>query len=59
VTTRPISAGEALTTDDLTFKKPGTGIPANALNTVIGKRLLRDLPANTILQSTDLEAAAT
>jgi N-acetylneuraminate synthase len=39
VAARDLEAGTVLGLDDLTSKKPGTGIPAKDLHTLIGKRL--------------------
>lgn len=46
VSARPVRAGTMLTHADLTFKKPGDGIGAARYSELIGKRLLRDAPAN-------------
>ena len=46
VAARPIVAGSILTPDDLAFKKPGDGIPAAGYETVIGKTVKADLPAD-------------
>lgn len=43
-----------LTRADLTIKRPGTGIPAAALDTVIGRRLARPVAANQLLTEHDL-----
>ena len=47
-------AGHVFTRDDLSFKRPGTGIsPANA-ELVIGKILLRDLGEDETIELSDL-----
>lgn len=48
-------AGTTLTAADLTLKKPGTGLPAAQLEQVIGRRLQRDVAADTLLSEQDLE----
>ena len=52
---RPLPAGHALIVSDLTVKKPGTGIPADRLGTLVGRRLRRDVPADRLLRDDDLE----
>jgi N,N'-diacetyllegionaminate synthase len=51
-----LEAGTVLGPEHLTVKKPGTGIPAAALATVIGSRLRRRLDADTVLRASDLES---
>lgn len=50
VTTRAISKGTVLTKDMLTFKRPGTGIPAGKMDEIIGKKINVDLDEDTILK---------
>lgn len=47
-------AGTTLAMDMLTGKRPGTGIPIRDIDKVVGRRLKRDLPADSILSTTDL-----
>jgi N,N'-diacetyllegionaminate synthase len=49
-----IAAGTELARDMLGLKKPGTGIPAAELETVIGRILKRDVTRDTPLQQDDL-----
>jgi sialic acid synthase SpsE len=42
--------------EDLTSKKPGTGIPARKVQGLIGRRLLRSLEVDEMLHPDDLEA---
>jgi N-acetylneuraminate synthase len=51
----PLKAGTVLTSDHLALKKPGTGIPADRLSEVLGRRLKADLPADALLREEDLE----
>ena len=46
--------GALLTADCLTVKKPGTGIPADRLPSIIGRRLRRPVAAGEMLSTTDL-----
>ena len=47
--------GTILERDHLTIKKPGTGIPANQLENVIGRRLGREVLKDELIQEEDLE----
>ena len=55
VTARPISAGTLLTGDDLTSKRPGTGVPPSRLAEVIGRRAVADLGPDVVLKWEHLE----
>ena len=44
-----------LTEEMLTLKKPGTGIEAGELNNLIGRSITRDIPANVLISSEDLD----
>lgn len=50
-----IPAGTLLTPDLLTVKKPGTGIPARELNTLIGRRTATFVPADQLLKPSDVQ----
>lgn len=51
---RDLKAGEVITSGLLKPKKPGTGIPEGELGNVLGRKLLRDVPANRLLRFEDL-----
>jgi len=51
---RPLPAGAVLSADDLTFKKPGTGIPAARMAELIGRALARDVRPDRLLVWDDL-----
>lgn len=53
-----LAAGTVLERGHLAAKKPGTGIPANDLPRLIGRRLARDVARNALLAEDDLEASA-
>ncbi len=56
VTIAAIPRGEELTTENLWVKRPGTGaIRAERFREVLGKKAARDLPADTLLEWTDVE----
>ena len=50
-----LSAGTVLEAHHLAAKKPGTGIPANELPRLIGRRLKRDVGFDHLLSHDDLE----
>jgi len=55
VTTAPVAAGEPLTRENCWVKRPGTGeIKAKDYETVLGRRVVRDLPADVQVSWGDL-----
>lgn len=44
-----ISKGAELTEAMVTYRNPGTGIPAKLMHTIIGKRAISDIPVDTLL----------
>ncbi len=57
-TTRDLRTGAVLTRDDLTVKRPGSGLPPAMLAALPGRRLSRDVAADTPLTAADLEGGA-
>ena len=53
-----LAAGAALTLDDMTAKKPGTGIPAARIRELVGRKLRRAVAADALLAEADLEDEA-
>lgn len=51
----PMQAGEILTRDALTMKKPATGIPAGEIDRVLGRRLARAVTHERLLRWEDVE----
>lgn len=51
----PLAAGTLLTEAHIGMKKPGTGIPADRLSSVLGRRLRRSLEPDEQLRVDDLE----
>lgn len=49
-----LPAGHTLTADDLTVKRPGTGIPAAELPTVLGRTLVQKVRYNDVLRPENL-----
>ncbi|MEM8642743.1 MAG: N-acetylneuraminate synthase family protein [Cyanobacteria bacterium P01_G01_bin.54] len=54
VSTCPIPAGTTITQDMIWSKRPGTGIPANQMQEVIGKTAARVIAENTLLAWEDI-----
>jgi N,N'-diacetyllegionaminate synthase len=52
---RPLKKGTILSKEDLTAKKPGTGVPANRASEFVGRRLLRDVREDELLSWDDAE----
>jgi len=50
-----LKAGQRLQKEDITARKPGTGIPAARLDDFIGRKLRRDVPAENFLSTDDFE----
>ncbi len=57
VLARPVAAGAKLTEDNLTCKRPGTGVSPLHWDEVIGMRARADLDEDHVLQWSDLVAA--
>ena len=55
VAARPLRAGTVLSRGDLLLKKPGTGLPPERLNEVVGRRLTRAVEMDTLLSLDDVE----
>ena len=56
VTTREISAGEELTTENIWVKRPGTGeIKARQYGEVLGRRVKQSLPRNSQVKWSNLQ----
>ena len=54
VTTKALSEGHKLTESDITYKRPGTGISPLFWDDVLGKTITVELPADHIMQWSDL-----
>jgi N-acetylneuraminate synthase len=55
VTIKDVKKGETLTWDHLWTKRPGTGIPSDRINDVLGKKAVRDLPSDHLVKWDDFE----
>jgi N-acetylneuraminate synthase len=54
IVTKDLKAGHILTEEDLDAKRPGTGIPADKLDDMVGKQLIQDVEADTLLKTEDI-----
>lgn len=51
---KPLEAGHIITYDDIVFKRPGTGIPADRFNEIIGRRVNHDIEEDKTIFYDDL-----
>jgi sialic acid synthase SpsE len=58
VVRRSLKPGETLRSEDLTFQRPGTGMPAAMITQAVGRRICRDVAAGALLQWDMLSDAA-
>jgi len=54
VSTKDLKAGKKLIKSDLDVKRPGTGIPPNKLNDLIGRTLIRNVERDTLVTEKDI-----
>lgn len=52
---RNLAGGDVIKREDVTVKRPGTGIPAKMLGDVVGKKMKRDVKADHLLRDGDVE----
>lgn len=57
VASRDLSAGEALTAEMISYKNPGTGMPASAEATYLGRTLKNSVPFDSLLKPEHFEKA--
>ena len=55
VSSRLLKANEIITEDMISYKRPGTGISPKYYKDLIGKRVLKDVPGDSLIQETDFE----
>jgi sialic acid synthase SpsE len=53
IATRDLPAGTKLTKADLSAKRPGTGFPPEKINELVGKVLIRNVQADTLISDSD------
>lgn len=54
VAARDLAAGSLLRETDVVFRRPGTGLPPAALESLVGRKLRRDVVAGALIQQGDL-----
>jgi sialic acid synthase SpsE len=54
VSKNQIKSGELITPSNITTKKPGNGIPATQYHEILGKKVIRDIPANVMIKWDDI-----
>lgn len=54
ITIRPVKAGETFTEENLDVKRPGRGLAPVYYEAVLGKRAIRDLETDTLVDWTDI-----
>jgi len=54
IVTRDLKAGSILQKEDLDSKRPGTGLPPEKMEELVGKKLTRDVDADTLIFKNDL-----
>ena len=55
VTDCPVAAGETFSVDNLTTKRPNTGVSARRFYEIVGAKATRDLEADTVVQADDID----
>lgn len=55
VTRCDLVAGHILTPEDVVYKRPGTGFFPNQLNTIVGKKLSRNVSSNRVIKPEDID----
>lgn len=55
VAARQVAAGTVLSSDDLAIKRPGTGLPPEFFERLVGRRTTRALAADTLLTLEDVQ----
>lgn len=55
VTTRDVKSGEIIKLEDMNVKRPGTGVSPDKIKDLIGKTLLKDIEADTLILETDIK----
>ena len=55
VAARDLRAGDVITREDIAVKRPGFGVPVDALDQVVGRHVAHDVVHDQVLQWDDLE----
>ena len=54
IAAKDLKAGTKISVNDLDAKRPGTGMPPEKINTLIGKTLNQDIEGNALIAETDI-----
>ena len=54
IASKDLKAGTKISENDLDAKRPGTGMPPEKINTLIGKTLNQDIEGNALIAETDI-----
>lgn len=54
IVVKDLNAGKKLVLEDLDAKRPGTGLPPEKINDLIGKTLIRDVKGDTLITEADI-----
>lgn len=57
IAARDISAGEILNSENITYRRPGTGLDPTLATVLIGMKVINDIPYDTLIKMKDLTAA--
>ena len=57
VASRDISADETLSVDNITYRRPGTGLDPSLAPVLIGMKAIKTIPSDTLITMNDLTAA--
>ncbi len=52
---KDMQKGDVIAKEDLDFKRPGTGVPITIINKLIGKKLLTNVAADTLISIEDID----
>jgi sialic acid synthase SpsE len=55
IVTKDLKAGTKLTLEDLDVKRPGTGLPPDQIDKLIGKTLIREVLGDTLIAKEDVQ----
>ncbi len=54
VANKELKANSILSLEDLDVKRPGTGIPPNKINEIVGKKLKYDVEKDSVISYSDI-----
>ncbi len=57
IAARDIAAGETLSVENITYRRPGTGLDPSLAPVLIGMKAVNSIPYDTLITMNDLAAA--